>query len=344
MTRLLIVGDVHGCHSELLELLDRAALASDDLLLSVGDLVDRGPESVEVLDFFRTRPRSLALMGNHERKHVRGVFSYSQEITRLQFGGAYQQACAWMRALPYYFENEHVRVVHAAMVPGLPLAEQREDVLCGSAAGERTLGELFPEGYWHEHYEDAKPIVFGHHVTGAEPLVRDDLVFGIDTGACHGLRLTALSVPDFRLYSVPARADHWQQTQRRFQLAVLRSKPWTTTPFARFGEKLADFVRSDDPEVRAYAESLLAWSRDLQGHHTALFQALLREAEHLRASAGDENFARAAQAHPAAGLLFQARAGRLEPRLVAGYCSTPEKTLALAASLGVSVECREAPC
>ena len=73
----LIIGDIHGCHAELLDLLDLAAIGADDLVVSVGDLVDRGPDPGLVVDLFRTRPSSLALMGNHERKHVRGVLSYS---------------------------------------------------------------------------------------------------------------------------------------------------------------------------------------------------------------------------------------------------------------------------
>lgn len=47
--RRIILGDVHGCHQELLALCDLLALTSDDVLISVGDLVDRGPESVEVV-------------------------------------------------------------------------------------------------------------------------------------------------------------------------------------------------------------------------------------------------------------------------------------------------------
>src|SRR5881394_2844155 len=54
----------------------------DDLLVSVGDLVDRGPAPGEVVRLFRERPNSVVVMGNHERKHVRGIFSYAQEITR----------------------------------------------------------------------------------------------------------------------------------------------------------------------------------------------------------------------------------------------------------------------
>ena len=55
MQRTLIIGDIHGCHDELMELFDRAALASEDRVVSVGDLVDRGPRPAEVVAWFRAR-------------------------------------------------------------------------------------------------------------------------------------------------------------------------------------------------------------------------------------------------------------------------------------------------
>lgn len=106
------------------------------------------------------------------------------------------------------------------------MADQREEVLCGSTRGERELKSCFPQGYWHERYTDAKPVAFGHHVLGPEPLVRDGRVFGLDTGACHGGYLSALSVPDFTVYRVPAHADHWARVRRDWQLPVSKAKPW----------------------------------------------------------------------------------------------------------------------
>ncbi|SDK10738.1 serine/threonine protein phosphatase 1 [Nonomuraea maritima] len=116
MSRTVIIGDIHGCFDVLPELLEKVGLRPDDLLVSVGDLVGRGPAPGEVVTFFRERPNAVVVMGSHEREHVRGIFSYAQEITRLRLGESYAETVEWMRTLPYYFENEHVRVVHAAMV------------------------------------------------------------------------------------------------------------------------------------------------------------------------------------------------------------------------------------
>jgi len=48
--RQLIVGDIHGCYAELCALLDLAGLSSEDEIVAIGDIVDRGPESPQVLD------------------------------------------------------------------------------------------------------------------------------------------------------------------------------------------------------------------------------------------------------------------------------------------------------
>ena len=123
MQKTLIIGDIHGCHAELLELLAKAGIGDEDLVVSVGDLVDRGPEPGEVVDWFRARENSVVICGNHERKHVRGVLSYSQQITRLQIGARYEEQVRWMAGLPYHWEREDVRVVHWGLFPGVPLAE-----------------------------------------------------------------------------------------------------------------------------------------------------------------------------------------------------------------------------
>ncbi|MEV0395944.1 metallophosphoesterase family protein [Polymorphospora rubra] len=327
MRRTVIVGDIHGCFEELCELLDRVELRPDDLLVSVGDLVDRGPAPGAVVDLFRQRPNSVVVMGNHERKHVRGIFSYAQEITRLQLGDRYAETVDWMRTLPYHFENESVRVVHAAMLSGIPLAEQKEEILCGSTSGERELAGLFPDGHWHDHYTDATPVVFGHHVTGPEPLVRDGRIFGLDTGACHGWNLTALCVPGFTIHSVGARADHWSTVRRQWQLPVLRSRPWSDLAWSDLARSVAKHSSTSDPASRKWLEALGGWAADLR----SLFPVLVATAR----AVADELDPQEMRGHPAAGLLFQARHGRLDENGLARRCPTPRKTVDLARALGL---------
>lgn len=332
MQNTLIIGDIHGCHAELLDLLERAGIGDDDLVVSVGDLVDRGPDPGAVIDLFRGRPGSVVICGNHERKHVRGLLSYSQQITRLQLAGRYEDDVRWMSTLPYHWERDDVRVVHWGLYPGVPLAEVPEDVRSGTASGDARLKERLGERPWYDFYEDDKPVVFGHAVVGPEPLVVRDRIFGIDTGACHGMRLTGLLLPAMRLVSVPARRDHWAAVRVQWQAPVLRTLPWPTMTFEQIEKK----VRSlRDPELDAgVLDRVSAWAAALRGAIPDLRERLDAAVAQIADASGDD-FGRAAATHPAASWLQRRRAGRLSPEHLG--CSTPEQLLTLAKALGVEL-------
>jgi serine/threonine protein phosphatase 1 len=330
---MLIIGDIHGCYNELQELLAAAAIANDELVVSVGDLVDRGPDPASVVEFFRTRTPAIALCGNHERKHVRGVYSYSQDVTRHQLGPRYADDVAWMRTLPYHYETADVRVVHFGHFPGVPLDEVPEDVRAGSTSGEAKLRERFGAAPWWDHYHDDVPIAFGHHVVGNEPLIVRDRVYGLDTGACHGGRLTGLVLPSRRIVSVPAHGDHWAQVRVQWQAPVLRELPWATMTFEQVDKK----VRSlRDPELGDdVLDRVAAWAASLRAALPDLRERLDGEVNRLVAEAGDADFGRVAAAHPAGSWLLRQRKGKLSPQHLG--CPRPADVVQLGAALGVSL-------
>ncbi len=223
--KTLVIGDIHGCYSELLELIEKAGLGEDDRLIALGDLVDRGPASLSVLRFFRDQPRRSSLLGNHERKHLqaweKGSFlSASQLQVKEQFGEAlYAEAIRYFETLPLFIELPEAILIHGGLEPGMALDRQQAQVLAGSMSGETYLAGKFPEP-WYSLYHGEKPVIAGHHdysKTGT-PLVINDRVFLIDTGCCFGKRLTGLMLPDFRLVSVKSRANYWglaRQSRRR---------------------------------------------------------------------------------------------------------------------------------
>jgi len=75
MSRTLIVGDVHGCLDELETLLDKLKPSKEDTLIFLGDLVDKGPRSADVVRLVHSLSNDLSnvtlIMGNHEEKHRR---------------------------------------------------------------------------------------------------------------------------------------------------------------------------------------------------------------------------------------------------------------------------------
>jgi serine/threonine protein phosphatase 1 len=221
MPRHLVIGDVHGCYAELCDLLDVLSPTRDDTVVLLGDLINRGPDSAAVLRYARDTPGVVALQGNHEYEHLLAdsggyALKPAQALTRRLLGEEYPAWLRFMAALPLYRELPEAVLVHGLLEPGVPLAAQRPDVLVGAATGEAHVRTHYPTP-WYEHYDGPRPVVVGHHdyLRTAQPLVREGRVYGIDTGCVHGGRLTALVLPDFRLVSVPARADYWTPLRAR---------------------------------------------------------------------------------------------------------------------------------
>jgi len=226
----LIVGDIHACYDEFQELLDKAGLRRGDAVIALGDIVDRGPDTVRVLEFFRITPNAASLMGNHERKHIRSFRreippASSQVIARLQIGEkAYPEAIACMSAFPVYVDLPDALLVHGFFEPGVPIESQREEVLCGAMSGEKYICRVCSQP-WYEMYDLNKPLVVGHHDYGknGKPLIAqacNSNVYCIDTGCCYGRNLTGLLLPAFRLISVTSRRDYWSKLRKAYITAA----------------------------------------------------------------------------------------------------------------------------
>ena len=221
MERTLVIGDIHGCFEELLDLIALAGLGERDRIVSVGDMVDRGPHSLEVWRFFKEHPSALAIRGNHEQKCLRwhrGELepALSQRICRAQHGeAAWAEAMDYFATLPRWIDLEEALVVHGFWHPGQLLQEQHPSVLTGTMSGARRVSRLGRP--WYELYDGPKPLIVGHLIyDGPRPLVWQDRVYGLDTGCVHGQRLTGLLLPDFEIVSVPARANHWSKIKQQW--------------------------------------------------------------------------------------------------------------------------------
>jgi len=263
MQRKFIIGDIHGCFDELTELLEKAGLTDEDLLISLGDIVDRGSKSKEVYEYLRNRPNTMVLMGNHERKHLNGILSYAQDIVKVQFGADYASFLEWLASLGYYYETEEAIIVHAAFEHDLPLNAQKPEVLSGSTAGERFLEKKYGTALWTDNYSGQKPIIYGHHVVGATPEIKNN-TYGIDTGACHGGWLTAIELPGFIIHQVKSPADYWVAEQKAWQLPVLAAKDWLNMGFDAIRKQLSKLSFVDDGPVKQALDELNNWIDGLE--------------------------------------------------------------------------------
>lgn len=306
MNRTFVFGDIHGCYDEMMGLLNDLNATENDVIVSLGDIVDRGPKSVEVYHFFKNTPNAIVLMGNHERKHQRGILSYAQEIVKLQMGDEYPEFIQWVNSLGYYYETPEAIIVHAAFENNVPIQHQKEDVLCGSTSGARYLEKIYPENtYWTDHYSGTKPIVYGHHVVGESPKIVNN-TYGIDTGACHGGFLTVLELPGFIFHQYKVSQDYWASEQRRWQLPVVKNKNWEEMGFDEIEKQLSKLSFVEDPEVKEYLEGIAVMLSQREPLLDELKNMLELKAQSLMADAGAD-FNKTAAALPYRSLLFKAR-------------------------------------
>ncbi|WP_245957381.1 metallophosphoesterase [Chitinophaga flava] len=333
--RHFIIGDIHGCFDELMMLIQQMGLTDEDVLISLGDIIDRGNKSKEVYHFFRNRPGSLVLAGNHERKHVNGVLNYAQEIVKVQLGAEYPDFLSWAGQLGYYYETPEAIIVHAALEHDLQLNEQREDVLSGSTAGERHLEKKYPEGtYWTDYYTGEKPVIYGHHVVGDQPVIRNN-TYGIDTGCCHGGYLTAIELPGFIVHQVKSRGDYWKSQQQEWQVPVLAAKDWANMECTAIRKQLEKLAYIEQPAVREFLGRLENSLRQLEVLLPVLKNKLDNFAQALLEN-GAEAFSREANSYPFKTFLFKSRNNNLRLEDLQKSLGTPAKINQLASELGVT--------
>lgn len=209
MERTVVIGDIHGCHRELMELLDDVGPGRQDRIICVGDVITKGPGNRDVLEFLRRTPGCESLLGNHEHmllKYQQGLpvalkREHFQTIEEL--GGDFDSYMQWIMTWPHYIELEDYLIVHAGIRPDRPLVQQSVDDLTelrcldGPNPGSRHGTP------WFERHDDSRTVVFGHWVFDTPLLLKNAI--GLDTGCVYGGWLTAVVLPERRLVSVRAR-------------------------------------------------------------------------------------------------------------------------------------------
>lgn len=194
---LFIVGDVQGCHAELLDLLAAARFnPSRHRLVFVGDLINRGPDSRGVLAVARQHD-ALVVVGNHEDALLSGFAGETMSRVRAQLGDTLDETIAWIRTWPTFlrFAPLSLIVVHAGIAPGKRPEE------CTRA--ELTRIRAVDGEPWFDAWKGPETVVFGHWAKLGK--VDRPLAKGLDTGCVYGGRLTGIFWPRAEWASVPAR-------------------------------------------------------------------------------------------------------------------------------------------
>ena len=189
--RRIFVGDIHGCLEAFDRLLERVEFdAGSDVLYPVGDLVNKGPDSIGVLRRVMDL-NAQPVLGNHD-------------LAWLHRGRIKDAALVdWLSAQPVVRVFDDLVMVHAGLHPDWTLedlenldADQRDyavSVRYCDPAGRRPPSDWPPPNSpfvpWDRHYAGDLPVVFGHWARRG--FDRTDRVIALDSGCVYGGGLTA---------------------------------------------------------------------------------------------------------------------------------------------------------
>jgi serine/threonine protein phosphatase 1 len=202
----IIIGDIHGCSREFCALLDKLAPNSDDRLLLLGDLLNKGPDPLGVFKTFESLD-CVCLLGNHDLDHLNwsaGSLPKPESVLtrKLMPPNCYQRYLELVGKMPLFFENKELIAVHSALLNGVPLSNQPIEVLTGDTNLKKT---------WKDEINLGRPLIVGHKRYSAnpcEPYIVEGKFYGIDTGCVYGGRLTALWMPSGKIMQVPAARNY----------------------------------------------------------------------------------------------------------------------------------------
>lgn len=210
------IGDIHGMYEEFIKLNkkidvyhERQHAGEKKRKIFLGDYVDRGPKSCEVIDFLLLHEKIqdvICIMGNHERMMLdahnqtnvhhwvgngghQTLDSYGTDFNK----GALSVHLEWMKDLPLHhledFKDGEMLFVHAGVMPGLPLEEQDENTMLWIR--DRFLahkGSMIPDRNIR--------VVHGHTPYGPE--IKDNRI-NVDSACCYGDEFLTSAVLDTSL-------------------------------------------------------------------------------------------------------------------------------------------------
>lgn len=208
---LFVVGDIHGCYAMLMQQLEKLEFNFEtDLLVSVGDIVDRGPDSLKCFELL-SRPWFKAIRGNDEQFCIEGALAPEMQPIHCKHGGGWlyeldaptqESIIARCKQLPIILEIKHRGKKYGFVHADIHLNDWelfKQEVMQSNYFSEDTLSAM-QIALWHSGriqnqyglaYQQVAcidEIYLGHTVLNQPKQLHN--CFFIDTGAVFGGKLT----------------------------------------------------------------------------------------------------------------------------------------------------------
>ena len=200
--KYLVVGDIHGCFDEFTQLLIEGETHN---IVSVGDLIDKGPKIRETLKFFMSNTNSWVCMGNHENKFLRYLIgnkvstdSLKETIEQTKDFNKYELAL-FIMSMPKMIKIGTNYIFHAGINPEKDIENQNRDWMLYARKfnpKNRTFTDLPTSNYWHEYIKDSNKnsLFFGHHFHTNVNVAKN--VYALDGHCVYGKELRAMKMPE----------------------------------------------------------------------------------------------------------------------------------------------------
>jgi len=200
----MVVGDIHGCYTQLLLLWEKAGTP---LIVAAGDLVDRGPLSDAVLTFFMVNQDMFwSVEGNHDNKFKRfckgnkvkvahGLQRTIDQTAHMNLGGLAKWIDSWPNIIRIPdIDGKPTYVVHAGIDGRYPIESQhRQTTMYIRGLNPKSYFDE-SQGIWYDTIPEDMNVIAGHIVE--ENWRPRPNIFALDGGCCHGGTLRGMLVKD----------------------------------------------------------------------------------------------------------------------------------------------------
>jgi predicted phosphodiesterase len=232
--RHIVIGDIHGCIEELKVLLEKINLKDDDKIISLGDLVHKGPDSKGVVQFLRKLSSThdvYVVKGNHEERQLRWIsaekrFKDFGSPNKMQHTDGYDLICLDEEDISF-LNSFHIwrkftsggkdfTCVHGGVLPSMKVLPNKDKYRAMSRKDKSYYDLMMrcryvtPEGdmvflgdekdedfFWADLYDGRfGRIFFGHNPFMKEQPVQWEHATGLDLGAVYGNVLAAAIVEE----------------------------------------------------------------------------------------------------------------------------------------------------